>query len=213
MRTSRAADGALLQQADRGDVGQGLDDPDVASARATGVGAEQVQRPDHLLRGAAAGRRGRSGTRPRPRGGRTAATARRLAQVGVDHRVPVRKQSRQGPSWFCSWKSSSSLTDSAEAAMYCSCPCGSAEQQPGGGGAADLGGAPGQRLEELDDVEVVDEGVRHLDEDLSQVISGDHAGSPSLVASCERVAAVVVHFASRLSRSLPATMSLATSLR
>lgn len=44
-----AAGGALLQESDRGDVGQALDDPYVGGPEATGVGAEEVQRSDHLL--------------------------------------------------------------------------------------------------------------------------------------------------------------------
>mgnify|MGYP000467460635 CR=1 FL=1 len=43
-------------------------------------------------------------------------------------------------------------------------------------GVADLGGVPGQGLEELDDVEVVDEGVSHCLEMLFGAGSADVAG-------------------------------------
>lgn len=44
-----AVHGLLLQQSDGGDVGQGLDDRDLVGVQNPGMGAEQVQRPDHLV--------------------------------------------------------------------------------------------------------------------------------------------------------------------
>ena len=59
-------------------------------------------------------------------GQRCAAVARSAAATGW----PVRKQSRQGPSWFCSWNSSSSRAASLEAATTRSSPRGSASSSP-----------------------------------------------------------------------------------
>ena len=127
-----AADGPLLQQPDRGDVGQRLHDLHVARRRAAPVAVPKT--PIAPITSLAQAQRKRvHGPEARPRwragakcGQRSPAGRRSALTTGA----PVRNASRQGPSWACSWNSSSSSAVSSEAAMNCSRPRWSASSRP-----------------------------------------------------------------------------------
>ena len=71
--------------------------------------------------------------------------------------------------------------------------------------------AAGHHLEELEDVEVIDKGVSHLDKNLGQLLHRDHDLQLSRIVALTRVPAV--QGVSRSNFNVPTTMSLATSLR
>ena len=151
------------------------DDLDVGVAQRADVGAEDAHRADHLLRGAAAGRRARSGTRLPRRGARTAASGPGAsAQVGVDHRL-AGAEGVQARSFVVLHLEQLQQLDVLVGGRHELQPAALVgQQQPDVGVADELGGAVGDHQQELDDVEVVDEGVGDLDEHVGEPFSGNN---------------------------------------
>jgi hypothetical protein len=88
--------------------------------------------------------------------------------------------------------------------------------QPGGVGVSDLGGPGGHHVQEVDVVEIDDEGVGDLDEQGGQRVGGDHGGRPPLVSrQCRSGEAEATTTSDTLdygsSLRVPATTSRATS--
>jgi hypothetical protein len=61
-------------------------------------------------------------------------------------------------------------------------PVLTAQHQSGRGGTADVGGVPGDRVEELDEVEVGDQRVSHFDEDVGEVLDFQRHVQPLFLA-------------------------------
>ena len=116
-------------------------------------------------------------------GHRSVAVVRSLSTTAA----PLTKQSRQGPcsSWSCT--SSSSLALSSGRADVVEPPVLVGEDQARLRAAADLGGAYGDRVDELDHVEVGDQAVGDLDEHVSQPAARDRGTS---AGSCRPSCAV-----------------------
>ena len=172
------AHAALVQQADGGDVGQGLTDADFRGRQGPRIGAEQVQRPDDLL--AQPHRQRLHGREPGLPGGRreTGPPRRRGGQVrGLDG--PTRPEAVQAgtlvvlqleqlkqPGGFAGGGHHPQLTSRVS------------QQQPGGGHVEQLHAAVGQHVQEVDHVEADHHRVSELNKRLRQQLSV-HARSPS----------------------------------
>jgi hypothetical protein len=164
------ADGALLQQADGGDVGQGLGDPAGAVVEGARVGVEEIQGADHVgaqAHGDGVHRReadlGGSDdeTRPSAGGGQVGHGHGPAGPETVHARALVGLQLEQlqqpGP-----------LRRSGHHLQGISLV---GQEQPGRGDAEQLYASFGQHVQEVDHVEVIDKRVSHLDE---------HVGQPDL---------------------------------
>ena len=105
---------------------------------------------------------------------------------------PVAKQSRQGPSAFCSSKSLQQprglvgVGDDLEVAALV------VEHQPGGVCVDQFDAALGQCLQELDDVELLHEGVRELDENLREALFPRHHALPPRSSGSDRLSGHLV---------------------
>ena len=86
------------------------------------------------------------------------------AEVGVDDGHPGDEAVEARAFVVLQLEELQNLPDSLLAAMKRSLPPMVAQHQPHGGGAADVGGPHRQLVQELEEVEVVDQAVRHLDE-------------------------------------------------
>ena len=158
-----AMDGALLQQADGGHVGQGLADTQLASSSAPASVSKKFSAPMISVRR----RMGTACTAAKPtsaaaavKRGQRPATGRSATETGW----PVRKQSTQGPWSVCSWNSSSSRVRSEEAATTCSVPRSSVSSSPAAETPSSWTHRSVNTCRKSITIEVVDERVGHLHE-------------------------------------------------
>ena len=155
---------------DRGDVGQRPDRAALLVVQEVGTVAEDVERPDHL----AAEPHREAVRRPETQldiargaktGQRSWVAARSMSAISA----PERKQSRHGPSACCTWKSSSRRAFSLDAAMGWSTWRWSAmHRDPLLQLDVTSAALTATLWRKSTQVELLDEGVRHLHEEVGQ---------------------------------------------
>ena len=140
-----------------------------SSVSGAAAAPEEVQPADHLASAGAAAPRAPTCSRRRRPPRRSAASARRARRGrGPSQPRPAAMQSRQGPSSFCSWNSSSRRICSLEEATTCRPPRWSSSSRPAARRREQVDAVCTSRSMQVDDVVVVDERVGQLTKRLRQ---------------------------------------------